>query len=61
VFSGSNVNRLSSGVLATYRFEKVGDEPANIEILTEQPIFAPAEANQGLIVSDPLNISLGFQ
>ena len=56
VLSSSNINTLKTGRIVTYRFEKKDDAVAQLEILTERPIFAPAEVNEGLLVSDPLEI-----
>lgn len=57
-FSATSISELDSGLLATLRFEKTGTGTATLEILTDRPIFAPAETNQGLLVSDPLRIAL---
>ncbi len=57
VYSTSNLSELESGTIATYVFQISGSDEAAIEILTDSPIFAPPEANRGLIVSDPLTIS----
>jgi len=42
VFSGSNVARLDSGVLAELSFERAGDGPTDLEVLYERSAFAPA-------------------
>lgn len=56
VFTSSNVNRLASGPLATYEFALTPGVPATFEILTDNQIFAPLEANEGLIVGDPITV-----
>jgi len=57
-FSATSISELDTGLLATLRFEKTGTGTATLEILTDRPIFAPAEIYQGLLVSDPLRIAL---
>ena len=56
VFSSSNLNTLDSGTIATYTFKRLDDGEVTFEILTDKPIFAPSEANEGLLVGDPLSI-----
>lgn len=53
-FSASSTANIGPGVLATLRFERSGEERARLEILTDRPLFAPALANRGLTVSDPV-------
>ena len=54
ILATDNTNPIQSGTLATLKFKKTDDKPARVEILTDKPIFAPAEANEGLVVGDPL-------
>ncbi len=54
VLAADNTNELDTGTLCTLKFNKTNDEKARVEILTEQPIFAPDEANEGLLVGDPV-------
>ncbi len=56
IFSSSNVNTIGSGELFEAVFEPTGDGPMTIEILTDDPILAPAEAAEGLIVGDPITL-----
>lgn len=56
-FSSGSLTPLGSGRIAELRFRREDAAKAQIEILTDKPIFAPAEVNQGLLVSDPLQIS----
>lgn len=54
VILGQNVNTLDTGRLATIRFKRLNQDKARVEISTDKPIFAPSEANEGLLVSDPV-------
>ncbi len=54
VLAPDNTNELDTGTLCTLKFNKKGDGKARVAILTEQPIFAPDEANEGLLVGDPV-------
>lgn len=56
VYSASNMNTMETGRVFVAKFKKNNDDRASIEITAEKPIFAPQEANNGLIVSDPLEI-----
>lgn len=47
---------LKSGSLAVLHLRKHGGQPAKIDILTDKPPFAPAEAMQGLSIGDPLQL-----
>jgi hypothetical protein len=53
VYSAGNVQTLPSGVLAVFHFEKAAAE-ARIAIGTDDPIFAPATANEGLYIGEAL-------
>lgn len=56
IFSSANLENLESGALVQYRFTKTDDSPATLEVMTEKPIFAPEEANHGLLVGDPVEV-----
>ncbi len=56
IFSSANVNTIGSGELFEAVFEPTGDGPVTLEILTDEPIMAPAEAAEGLIVGDPITL-----
>lgn len=53
-YSSTSINELRSGVLAHLVFRKTDDMRAQVEILTDAPIFAPAQANEGLLVGEPI-------
>jgi len=55
IYGTSNLNALETGKLAKLFFEKKDRQPSTLEIVTQNPIFAPEQANQGLLVSDPVN------
>ncbi|MCU0661490.1 MAG: hypothetical protein MUC50_04085 [Myxococcota bacterium] len=48
--SASSVAEIGSGVLATVKVQRRGSGPSTAELLLETPLFAPAEANEGLLV-----------
>ena len=51
-YSSSNLLDISSGILMTCQFERIDAAPQEIGLSTQKPIFAPAEANTGLLVDD---------
>ncbi len=53
-FATTNVARLDSGPLARLRFTRKGSGPATLGLRAEPPVFAPAEANEGLRLQAPL-------
>ena len=55
-FSSSNVTPIGPGEIATLELERDADGPMRVEILTDRPMFAPQEAQQGLIVGDPIEL-----
>ncbi len=55
-FSSSNTNTIGPGVLAALNLERASDGPMRVEILTDRPIFAPQEVQEGLIVGDPITL-----
>ncbi len=55
-FSSSNTTPIGPGVLATLELERETEGPMRVEILTDRPMFAPQEAQQGLIVGDPIEL-----
>ncbi len=57
VIASDNINEMQSGTIATLKFEREDGERGTVEILTDRPpIFAPEEANEGLLVGDPVEI-----
>jgi hypothetical protein len=56
LFSSSNTAALDTGTLATLRMKRTSAAPAHAEILLGQPMFAPQAAEQGLRVSDPIEL-----
>ncbi len=56
LFSSSNALSLDTGTLATLRMKRSSAAPAQAEILLGQPMFAPQTAEQGLRVSDPIEL-----
>ena len=57
LFSAQNLERLGEGVLARYRLKRGDSGPARVEILNKMPVFAPPEANKGLLLAEPLEIA----
>lgn len=48
--SGSSVSEIGSGVLATVQVTRSGNGLSTAELLLDRPLFAPAQANDGLLV-----------
>ncbi|MCH2110663.1 MAG: hypothetical protein MK135_15180 [Polyangiaceae bacterium] len=53
VFSSENVNEIQSGDLAVLKLQ---GSASTIEIVPTPPMLAPAEAEVGLLLSDPLKL-----
>jgi hypothetical protein len=49
----TNLHELESGSLVRYRLDRLGAQQ-RLELLPEDPVFAPPEANQGLSFGAPL-------
>jgi hypothetical protein len=59
LFSSTNLETMGPGRLLTWTFEAVGSGPARLELVdTGNPALAPAGANEGLELGDPLVVSL---
>lgn len=56
VLLAKNIAPLPDGALATLRFRETRPGEHRLEVLTEKQLFAPAKANEGLLVSDPVAI-----
>jgi hypothetical protein len=56
LFGTESLDRLDSGPLARFTFHRSGGARATLRILPGDPVFAPAEANQGLRMPEPLKI-----
>lgn len=56
LFSPSSITELGSGVLATLQLRRSGAAGATLDLNTSKPIFAPAPANEGLAIGDPLHL-----
>ncbi len=54
VLASNNTIKLQTGTIASLRFDRNDGVRGTVEILTDKPIFAPDEANEGLIVGDPV-------
>ena len=60
LYSAGNTAFIPSGNLTTLVFEREDNQAqGRIDILTEQQIFAPMQANEGLNISDPMVIDFG--
>jgi hypothetical protein len=56
IYSSNNTNQLNSGSLVSLVFNKISGGSARFEMLVDKPIFAPPEANNGLIIGDPITV-----
>ncbi len=59
IIYSASLERLGAGPVARFEFDVVGDGAATLEVQSKLPIFAPAEANQGLMLPDPLVVTGG--
>ena len=57
IFSAQSLERLGEGALVRFRLSKTSAAPARVELLDKMPVFAPPEANEGLLLADPLEIA----
>jgi hypothetical protein len=57
VYSAGNLNELQSGPLARFRFQAPKDGSVTLKLLDRRPLFAPADADRGTTLGDPLVIS----
>lgn len=53
-FAASNITEIGSGILASVLFESDGNGSSTVGILVDRPLFAPDEANQGLLVDEKI-------
>ena len=56
VFASSNTTTLDSGGLARLAFRPTGAGAATVALVAQLPVFAPASANDGLLLGPPLTI-----
>ncbi|PKN56176.1 MAG: hypothetical protein CVU56_17475 [Deltaproteobacteria bacterium HGW-Deltaproteobacteria-14] len=54
VYASSNLTELDSGPLARLTFRRVAGADATLTLIPQLPIFAPASANDGLLLGPPL-------
>ena len=52
--SQGNINRIQSGSVAKLQLRRTDSRGATVNIEISKPIFAPAEANHGLQLGDPI-------
>ena len=55
IMSTKNLNTLDSGPLARLRLQRAAGATGKIEFIDRHPIFAPAEADRGVTLGEPLN------
>lgn len=51
-----DTKELGTGELAQLKFKKGPGDHAKVDIVMDKPVFAPAEAMQGLVIGDPLEM-----
>ena len=54
VFATTNTNRLGPGPIARYRFKRTGAGGTAVEFIESRPVFAPPEADVGLVLGKPV-------
>jgi hypothetical protein len=56
ILLSKDTRELKSGVLAQIKLAKTGSGESKLDILMDKPVFAPAEAMQGLVIGEPLKM-----
>jgi len=56
IFGTASLERIQEGELTTLHFRRQSDGPATVNFVAQMPIFAPADAQQGLQLAEPLNL-----
>ena len=56
IYSAENVNRLETGGLASLHFEKTDGQGGEFLFASEGHVFAPVDANRGLLFGDALRV-----
>lgn len=59
LFSAENSARLDSGPLVRLHFKRLGEVPTALSFTAHQPVFAPPEANEGVVLGPPLLVEGG--
>ena len=59
LFAADNTTRLDSGPLTRLQFQRRALTPATLSFAAHQPVFAPPEANAGVVLGPPLVIEGG--
>jgi hypothetical protein len=59
LYAADNTTRLDSGALARLHFTRRAAEAATLSFTDHQPLFAPPEANVGVVLGPPLVIEGG--
>lgn len=59
LFAADNLTRLDSGPMARLQLRRVSGDSAAVSFTDKQPVFAPPEANAGLILGPALAIEGG--
>lgn len=59
VYSGQSLHPIDSGAVVRYEFARSGTGEASLNFLERMPIFAPAGANNGLSLGDPVTLAGG--
>lgn len=59
LYAADNTARLQSGPLARLHFKRRAPDPATLAFIDHQPVFAPPEANAGVVLGPPLVIGGG--
>ncbi len=55
-YAASNTHEVDSGLLARLKLRRTGPGAIRADLLTDRPVFAPAAAQQGLWIGDPLSL-----
>ena len=56
IYGTTSLERMDSGTLARLTFARIAPGTARLELLPQMPLFAPAEANDSLLLPEPLTV-----
>jgi hypothetical protein len=56
VFLSRDTKEIESGELAQLSFRRSDKAPVKADLLMDKPVFAPAEAMEGLMIGDPVGL-----
>ena len=59
LYGTGSLDRIAAGALCRLTFSRAPGQPATLELQPHMPVFAPAEANDGVLLGGPLTVGGG--